>query len=560
MTRLTCAALLATCLVTSPSFVRGAGSEADPGDLAPVLATISGSAFRAHVEFLADDLLKGREPGTEGFDIAALYVATELKSMGIQPAGDGGGYFQPVPMRESRLLDGEVALAPAEGGAAVILEPMADYVQRGDILRTESRVSAPVVFAGFGVTAPGLGYDDYAGIDATGKIVALLSNAPARFPSEHRAHFSSSRLKAENAGRHGAVGVLFVLSPEDVKRFPWERLRQAIDGSAMRWLRSDGTPEGAVAELRGSVLLSPSGARQLFASSPVPLEDVFEQAAKGEGQVKGFALPVTATIASRSEHRPFASSNVVGFLKGSDPALQGTSVVYTAHLDHVGVGEPVDGDRIYNGAYDNATGSAIVLEIARAFTRLPSPPRRSVVFVFVTAEERGLLGSDYFAKHPTTTAGRIVANINIDMPIFVHPIASVVALGLESSTLKAAVTRAVAEAGLSLIPDPTPEENSFVRSDQYSFVLQGVPSINLNPGVDPSDAETTGGRLFQEFYETHYHRPSDDLSRPMDLDSVERFIRANFMIGYTVASNPEPPRWNPGDFFGETYGDAAGAH
>ncbi len=558
MTRLTCAALLATCLVTSPSFVRRAGSESEPSDLAGVLAAISGSTFRAHVEFLADDLLKGREPGTEGFDIAALYVATELESMGIQPAGEGGGYFQPVPLRESRLLDGEVAFAPDEGGAAVILEPVADYVQRGDARRTESRVSAPVIFAGFGVTAPGLEYDDYAGIDATGKIVALLSNAPARFPSEHRAHFASSRLKAENAARHGAVGALFILSPEDVKRFPWERVKQAIDGKAVRWLRSDGTPEGDVAELKGSALLSPAGARRLFAWSPVPLEDVFARAAKGEGE--GFALPVTATIASRSEHRPFSSSNVVGVLKGSDPSLRDTSVVYSAHLDHVGVGEPVDGDRIYNGAYDNASGSAIVLEIARAFTRLPSPPRRSVVFVFVTAEERGLLGSDYFAKHPTTAAGRIVANVNIDMPIFLHPITTVVALGIESSTLKAAVSRGLSEAGLTLIPDPTPEEKSFVRSDQYSFVLQGVPSINLSPGVEPSDAETTGGRLFKEFLKQHYHRPSDDLSRPMDLDSVERFIRANFMIGYAVASNPEPPRWNPGDFFGETFGGASGAH
>ena len=558
MTHLACAALVGVCLATSPSSGRVSASEPEPEDLASVLAAVQGTVFRAHVEFLADDMLEGRETGTEGYHLAALYVATELKSMGIQPAGEDGSFFQAVAMRESLLLDGKVVFAPSEGGAAVTLEPLADYAQRGDSLRTESRVSAPVVFAGFGVTAPGLGYDDYAGIDATGKIVALLSNAPARFPSEHRAHFASSRLKAKNAARHGAVGVLLFLSSEDERRLPWERIRRNFDGSAIRWLRSDGTLEGDVAELKGSVLLSPAGARRLFASSPVPLEDVFEQAANSK--VTGFALPVTATIASRSEHRAFASSNVVGFLKGSDPALEGTSVVYTAHLDHVGIGEPVDGDRIYNGAYDNASGTAVVLEVARAFARLQTRPRRSVVFLFVTGEERGLLGSDYFAKHPTVAAGTVVANVNVDMPLFLHPIADVVAFGAENSTLETPVARAVAEAGLRLIPDTMPEENIFIRSDQYSFVLQGVPAVYLSPGVGSSEAETKGGLLIREFLKQHYHMPSDDLGRPMDLDSAERFIRANFLIGYAVASNPEPPRWKPGNFFGETFGKAAGAH
>jgi Zn-dependent M28 family amino/carboxypeptidase len=290
----------------------------------------------------------------------------------------------------------------------------------------------------------------------------------------------------------------------------------------------------------------------------VPLEDVFEQAANSK--VTGFALPVTATIASRSEHRAFASSNVVGFLKGSDPALEGTSVVYTAHLDHVGIGEPVDGDRIYNGAYDNASGTAVVLEVARAFTRLQTRPRRSVVFLFVTGEERGLLGSDYFAKHPTVAAGTVVANVNVDMPLFLEPIAEVVAFGAEHSTLATPVARAVAEAGLRLIPDTMPEENIFIRSDQYSFVLQGVPAVYLSPGVGSSEAETKGGLLIREFLKKHYHMPSDDLGRPMDLDSAERFIRANVLIGYAVASDPEPPRWKPGNFFGETFGKAAGAH
>lgn len=528
-------------------------SAAEEG-LEGALQSVRGQAFRAHVEFLADDLLEGREPGTVGYDLAALYVATQLQSMGVDPGGDDGSFFQSVALRQSRLLSGEVTLVPTAGGEAVTLEPGDDYIQRGDIVRTESRVTAPAVFAGFGVVAEELDHDDYAGLDVEGAIVVLLSGAPPRFPSEHRAHFSSRSLKALVAAQRGAVGVAYVQTAEDAERVPWERLKQFAGNRSTTWLHPDGTPEGSVPQLRGRVLLGPRGARRLFQGSPISLDEVLERASRSES--KGFALPTTVTIASRSDHRSFSSDNVVGVVPGSDPDLARTSVVYTAHLDHVGVREPVDGDRIYNGAYDNASGSAIILEIARAFSRLEARPRRSVVFLFVTAEESGLLGSDYFAKHPTAAAGRPVANLNIDMTLFLHPISKVVAFGSESSTLGARVDEAASAVGLTVIPDPTPEENSFIRSDQYSFVLQGVPAVCLYPLLPPSEADTPGGQLIEEFRKRHYHRPSDDLTRPMDLESAERYIRANILIGHAVASDLEPPRWNPGDFFGVTFGRA----
>lgn len=555
MTRAVCSALLGVGLAMVPSAQGGAVPESD--DLSHVLEDVSGTAFRAHVEFLADDLLKGRDPGTEGYDLAALYVAAGLKSMGLEPAGEDGTYFQSPRFRVSRLVEGKVSFTPTGGGEEDTLTPLDDYLQRGGQVRTESRVTAPVVFVGFGVTAPEAEYDDYADLDVTGKIVALLWSGPPSFSSDRRAHFSSGTYKAANAARHGAVGVLLFQTAEDAERLPWERLKQYSDGSSTKWLRSDGTPEGVVDGLLGSAALSPAGARRLFSSSPVSFEQVLEDASKGH--VEGFPLPVTATIESRSEHSSFVSANVAGVLRGSDPELARTSVVYSAHLDHVGEKDPVDGDGIYNGAFDNASGSAIVLELARAFARLSHAPARSVVFLFVTAEETGLLGSDYFAKNPTPAAGEIVANINVDMPLLLHPVATLIAHGVDNSTLEEPVSRAVAKAGLTLIPDPMPEENLFVRSDQYSFVLQGVPATSLSPFVETDEADTEGGRLFFGFLEKHYHRPSDDLSRPMDLDSVERFIRANFLIGYAVASDPEPPRWNPGDFFGETYGKGSGA-
>ncbi len=524
---------------------------AEPDDLARVLAAVRGQACRAHVAFLADDLLEGRDTGTRGYDLAALYVASELEAMGLRPAGEGGRWLQPVPLRQSRVLEGEVSLAPAGGGAVVKLTAKEDYLQFGDPLRTESRVAAPLVFAGFGVTAPELGYDDYAGLDVRGKIAVVLFNAPPRFPSEPRAHFASFRLKAANAVRHGAVGLVALGTAEDEKRFPWERLI-AEDPRSVNWLRPDGTPEGVFPELQGGFLLSPAGARRLFASSPVPLEKVFEQAA--ESRVKGFPLPVTATIVSRSEHGPLASANVVGLLEGSDPALKDTYVVYSAHLDHIGQGQPVDGDRTYNGAYDNATGVAVVLEVARALAGLSVRPRRSFLFVFVTGEEKGLVGSDYFAQNPTVAGDRIVANVNVDMPLLLYPLADLIAFGAENSSLQDVVTEAASRVGLALGPDPMPAENLFIRSDQYSFVRRGVPAVFLVPGFHSSEAGVDGGQLVQEFLQKHYHRPSDDLTRPIDLASAERFIRANVLVGYAVASDPEPPRWKPGNFFGLTFG------
>jgi Peptidase family M28/PA domain len=527
----------------------------DSGDLDRVLADVRGAAYRAHVEFLADDLLEGRDTGTRGYDLAARYVAAEMKAMGLEPGGEDGTWYQPVPLRESRLLKGSVSLAGPRAMRPAELTPLEDYIQFGDSARTESRVEAPVVFVGYGVSAPELGHDDYAGLDVRGKIVAMLANAPARFPSEPRAHFSSPQLKAENAARHGAVGTIGILTDQDVARYPWARMVAAGDRT-VRWLHPDGRPEGSVLALKGGFVTSPAGGRRLFASSPVPADKSLADATQ-EG-FKGIPLNVTATISSKSEHRPLSSANVVGLLPGSDPALKGTYVVYTAHLDHVGMGREVAGDRIYNGAYDNASGSAVILEVARALAGLKVRPRRSVLFVFVTGEEKGLLGSDYFAQQPTVPAVGIVANVNVDMPLFLYPPADLVAFGAENSTLQAVAERAAAKAGFTLAPDPLPDQNLFIRSDQYSFVKRGIPAVFLVPGFRSSEAGQDGGKIVGEFLQKNYHMPTDDLKTPMDLGAAERFIRANVLLGYAIASDPVPPRWNPGNFFGTTFGRTAG--
>jgi hypothetical protein len=530
----------------------GLGAARPAGDpaLDQALARVSGRAVRAHVEFLADDLLEGRATATRGYDLAARYVAAQLALLGLSPAGENGSFFQPVPLLESRLASGSLALRGPAGEVA--LTHRQDFVMGADALRTESRVEANVVFAGFGVTAPRQGQDDYAGLDVKGRIVAVLSGAPARFPSEERAYHASRMRKAELAAEHGAAGLLTLLTPAEEKRTPWERVLGFAGAPTTRWTHPDGQPEGALETLKGSALLRVAAAQRLFAASPVAFDAAIADAEKPS--FRGVALGVSAVLGSRSEHTRVTSPNVVGLLQGQDPRLRSTFVVYSAHLDHIGLGSEESGDRINNGAYDNALGSAVVLEVARVLAGLGTRPRRSVLFLFVTAEERGLLGSDYFAAHPTVPRAGLVADVNVDMPLVLFPIAEVVAFGAENSTLDGPAKAAAASLGLALAPDPMPEETIFVRSDQYSFVRRGVPAVYFAPGMRSADPAQDGPRLFREFIERHYHRPSDDLSLPMDLDAVAVYARANVALGWKIAQDPVAPRWKPGNFFGETFG------
>jgi len=542
------AVLAAACL----GLTAAAPATRDPL-LSEALARVSGRAVRAHVEFLADDLLEGRATATRGYDIAAHYVAAQLALEGLKPAGDGGSFLQQVPLLESRLASGSVAIESPSGRKA--LELRRDFLMAADASRAEASVEAPVVFAGFGVTAPRQGQDDYAGLDVKGKIVAVLANAPERLPSEERAYHASRTRKAELAAAHGAAGLVTLRTPAEEARTPWERAVGFAEGPTTRWVHRDGTPEGALPGLRANALLSLEASRLLFQAAPVAFEAAV--AAAEQPKFRGFELGVRASLASRSEHSRVSSPNVVGLLEGSDPALRSTYLVYSAHLDHVGLGPESSGDRIHNGAYDNALGSAVVLEVSRVLAGLATRPRRSVLFLFVTAEERGLLGSEYFAANPTVPRQALVANVNVDMPLVLFPMAEVVAFGAENSTLDAPARAAASDLGLALAPDPMPEQTIFVRSDQFSFVRHGIPAVYFSPGMRSSDPAQDGPRLFREFLEKHYHRPSDDLSLPMDEKAVALYTRANVALGLRIAQDREAPRWKPGNFFGETFAKGA---
>jgi hypothetical protein len=496
---------------------------------------------------LADDSLKGRGTATPGHDLAARYVAACYSKYGLKPAGTKG-YMQPVPLLSGRMVKGSTLGLQGPGGARQ-LTLRRDYIPFADLLRQEVEVSAPLVFAGFGVTALRRNYDDYRGVNARDKIVVLLPWGPPSLPPTERAHFSSLRAKYANAVRHGAVGVLIIWTRD--QGAPWEAIVNDLAGGSMATLDRQGKAEEVFPQLRGSAVLSDSAGQLLFEGAPHTYAEVLT-AAKGR-VLSAFDLAVRATIRTVSVHERVESPNVAGFIPGSDPQLRDEVVVYTAHLDHLGVGTPVNGDSIYNGAMDNASGSAALLEVAHAFSRLSRPPRRSVMFVAVTGEEKGLLGSGYFARHPTVPPEKLVANLNIDGLGILYPLRQLVPIGAEHSTIEAAVRRVSAQLGIEIVPDPFPEDALFVRSDQYSFVRVGVPSLFLTMGLQ-STPEVNAKERFDEWVRTRYHTPQDDLGQPMDFVAGSRHAQFNFLVGLDIANADEKPAWKRGDFFGLTFG------
>ena len=530
------------CLLAAPSARPSAAPGTSDG--------VSGTRIRADVEFLADDLLEGREAGTRGYDLAARYAASALKGAGYAPGADDGTYFQQVPFIVSTPV--AATLTVTAGGTASAIPLPGEGLVSASASATIVQVDAPVVFAGFGVTAPEFGHDDYASLDVKGKVVALLYNAPASMPSEPRAYYASTDHKLRNAADHGAIAVVTLLGPDDVRRFPWDQAKALFGRPGLAWASEDGTPGAVESRLSAVAFLSPVGSARLFAAAPITYEQALE--AGRAGRAGGAPLNASVAITATTRHARMSSPNVVGVLEGSDPALAATSLVLTAHLDHTGTLPPGDGDRIHNGAYDNATGTAIVLEVARALAAGPVAPRRTVVVALVTAEEKGLLGSDYFARHPVKAAGRMIANVNLDMPVFLAASSDLVAFGSQNSSLDAVVRKAAADLGYTLSPDPMPEENIFVRSDQYSLVKQGVPAVYLMPGFTAADPGVNGQQVFGGFLSAHYHRPSDDLSLPMDLAAVERFARANLAVARAIADDPVEPAWKPDNFFGKKFG------
>lgn len=551
------AAVVAACggapAATPPAAPAGPVS-IDTPEIDAALKSISADRIKEHMTVLASDALEGRGLGSKGYEGALQYVEKTLTADGLAPAGENGGFRQRVNLRNSVVVQDASSVTVTSKSGKKTLAYGKDYLLSADQLRQDvSLADAPIAFVGYGVSAPALGYDDYgAGIDVKGKVVAYLSGAPAKLPSNERAYYSSGAVKDAEAVKRGAVGTISFTSPDD-PRFRWDVSVATGTQGNYAWVNAQGQTNRGDPALRGSVSLNHSGVEAIFSGASKPAADVFAAAAKSEPQA--FDLAARVSIATRSTHTPVESANVIARLEGSDPALKNEHVVYIAHVDHFGRGVAMNGDDIYNGAHDNASGVAIVLELARAFKSLPAAPKRSVLFLFVTAEERGLLGSDYFARNPTVPAEGIVADLTLDMPFLFHPLKDIVPYGAQHSSLAGPVERAAKKLGMAIGEDPIPEQVLFIRSDHYSFVRQGVPSLFIKSGFQTGDTRD-GGAINAAYRRDVYHKPNDDMSQAFDFSAGADHARINFLTGWQVAQETARPTWNAGDFFGGLFGKA----
>jgi Zn-dependent M28 family amino/carboxypeptidase len=523
-------ALLAALLLPLSACARTPGPATPP-------AAPAADAWWSHVTTLAHDSMRGRETGSPEHRMAADYVAAAFARAGLRPGGSEG-FLQPVRFLRRRVIEPRSSLALVRGGAA---EPLVFGSEATINLRGSGTgsVDAPMVFVGYGLRAPEQGIDDFAGVDLRGKVAVVLSGlAPKGMAGPALA-------AARGAGGSalfgsGAVGVVSVLSPRS--DLPWERFAASRLHPQMR--PADQAPGHGGPSLV-SVSVNPARAERLFAGAPKSFSELLALADSG-APLPGFALPANLRATVAVEEDTAVSHNVIGFLTGGDPALRAEYIVLTAHLDHLGVAEPVNGDSIFNGAMDNASGIATLIETAGLVARRGPAPRRSVAFVAVTAEEHGLLGSDAFASNPTLPDGRIVADLNTDMYLPINPLRKLLVNGLEESDLADDVRRAAARLGVEVITDPEPERNAFVRSDQFSFIRRGIPALSLKVGFALGTPEHE--RVLQ-WRRERYHGVEDEVTQPVDRQAAAEFNRLYAELVWEVANRPTTPAWYPASAF-----------
>lgn len=505
------------------------------------------AAIETHMAYLASDDLEGREAGTPGYDLAADYVAAEFAKIGIAPAGDDGTYLQELTfLRSVRAADGRTFEVKDAAGAVLPFTEGVNVVVYNSLRAPETSLEAPAVFVGFGIEAPELGRDDFAGLDLAGKVAVTLSGTPKGIQNEERAYYGNR--KAKNLSDRGAVATVSIETPTSKGVYPFQRLlaEGRLDGASLAWIQADGTAYSNSPNLQAAAGVSLEGAPALFSGAPATWETIVAAAETEGAAVPGFDLPLTISISQRSAHDRVKSANVLGVLEGSDPKLKDEVIVISAHLDHIGISKSIEEDTINNGALDNASGIATMLDAARMLKNGPAL-RRTVVFAAVTAEEKGLLGAQYFAMNPSVP-GTIVANVNLDMPILTYDFTDVIVYGALRSNIAATVETAASAMGIALSPDPTPEQGIFTRSDHFRFVEAGIPSVYLKPGF-----QNGGDVAFAEHQAKNYHRPSDDMSNNLNFPAAARFAELNARIALALANQDVRPLWKKDDFFARQF-------
>jgi hypothetical protein len=513
-------------------------------DVEKALTQVNPHQIKADITYLADDKLKGRAPGTEGYQMAVDYVVGRLKSLNVKPAGENDTWLQLVKFRKAFTQNAVLSLSSGQLNSLTLRDD--SYIIYPNPSVPQVKISGGLVFAGFGISEPTLGYDDYAGLDVRGKIVLITRGAPEKFSSSVAAHTMSTGQILKVAAEHGAVGVIM--------------------GSADSTAHLNNISKGvySVLDKQGKIAVSRtyySDQLSVFASinykifnllingTRIPLQSIIDKLKAG--QVSSFPLKVGVNISYSSNYQDITSYNVIGKIPGTDKELKNEYVVHSAHLDHLGVGTPVEGDSIYNGAHDNASGVASLLAIANVYKNIKVKPKRSVLLVLVTGEELGDLGSSYFAKYPTVPVKSMVADVNTDMPTIIAPLLSITALGAEHSSLANQVGQAAEHLNLGVEPDPEPKQARFTRSDQYSFVLQGIPALHIKYGSKTADGKNNLNEIVAPWRAKYYHKPQDDINGIFDFEAGKKYAQLNFLIGYLVAQQADRPMWNAGDIFAE---------
>jgi len=496
-----------------------------------------GDRWWSHIQVLADDNMEGRNTGSPGHLRAARFLASEFERAGLKPAGING-YLQPVKFKVAQIDEEHSSLALVRDGKTTPLKlgEDANLTVRAALAK---KVDAEVVFCGYGLSIPEYKFDDFAGLDLKGKIVVYIAGGPSNIPGNLRSHYSfrSERWKAiHNAG---AIGVVAIANPKAMD-IPWERSTLARLNPAMEL--------EAVSDIPGQefgATINPAHAEQFFAASGHTFAELLTLVDQGK-PLPRFPLHIRLLATEQMKTSEVESQNVIGVLPGSDATLKNEYVVFGAHLDHLGVGAPINGDRVYNGAMDDGSGIASLIEIANIAKLETLRPKRSILFVAVTGEEKGLLGSQYFTSSPTVPLKNIVADINMDMYLPLFPLKYLQVMGLEESTLGAEVRAAAEKAGVIVQADPEPQRNLFIRSDQYNFIKQGVPAVTFKFGYVKGSPEE---KLAKDWLRERYHAPSDDLNQPVDKAAAAKYNRLMLDLGMRVADASVRPHWNADSFF-----------
>jgi hypothetical protein len=506
------------------------------------LATTDSAQLKTDISYLADDKLLGRAPGKPGYQMAVDYVTAELKKNGVKPAGENGSWVQSMIFRKSSITADYTATLQSDTGTRLLTTGKEIFLFPNPT-QGSTKVSAGLVFAGYGITAPSQAYDDYTNINAKGKIVLIQRGAPQRFSSSEASHSQNIVTIEQNALAHGAIGVIFWNSTPGAN-LNASRTSNSVFNAKGKMLVSSTFYSN---KLKIAGFVSDEIVNQLFTQISKNGTKILEGLKNGEPQ--SFLMPQKLNATYQSTYQDFTTFNVLGKIEGSDPVLKQEYVVHSAHLDHLGVGPAVEGDSIYNGAHDNASGIASLLQITKIYKGLVKKPKRSILIVMVSGEEQGLLGSSYFALQPTVPISKIVADVNTDMPTIIAPLLSVTALGADHSSLTKQVDDAAGYLGLTVEPDPEPTQNRFVRSDQYSFVKQGIPALHIKYGNKTPDGKNNLYLTVEKWRAKYYHKPQDDMNGLFNFTSGCTYAKLNFLIGYLVANDLKKPTWNAGDTF-----------